>query len=161
MAHAPHLRGHGTNSQDHNHSYLAPVPRDEVLVLAGSPQHSQHHQKCSRSVASHHGLVGGVSVSTHYIPPKVTHKIQESPTLDLAEDCFRFVTGYFEIISASSPHIYHSALVAAPKDSIVRKLYESHSPFHSSRMRRTGVVGCKYRGHSTSLSARAGRMVAM
>ena len=48
--------------------------------------------------------------------------------LDLADDCSRFVTGYFEIISTSSPHIYHSALVLAPKASIVRKLYyESHS----------------------------------
>ena len=56
--------------------------------------------------------------------------IQESPTLDLANDCFRFVTGYFEIISASSPHIYHSALVLAPTNSIVRELYEPHArPF--------------------------------
>ena len=40
------------------------------------------------------------------------------------------MTGYFEIIGASSQHIYHSALVVAPKDSIVRKLYESHAhPF--------------------------------
>ena len=52
--------------------------------------------------------------------------IQESPTLDLANDCSRFVTGYFEIISASAPHIYHSALVSTPKTSVVRKLYESH-----------------------------------
>ena len=51
--------------------------------------------------------------------------------LDLADDCSRFVTGYFEIISTSSPHIYHSALVLAPKASIVRKLYyEPHAhPF--------------------------------
>ena len=56
--------------------------------------------------------------------------IQESPTLDLVNDCFRFVTGYFEIISASSPHIYHSALTVTPMDSIVRKLFESHAhPF--------------------------------
>ena len=51
---------------------------------------------------------------------------QESPTLDLVSDCSRFVTGYFEIISASCSHIYHSALLLAPKMSIVRKLYESH-----------------------------------
>ena len=57
-------------------------------------------------------------------------RIQESPTLDLAHDCFRFVTGFFEIVSASSPHIYHSALVLAPQESIVRKLYGSHAhPF--------------------------------
>ena len=50
--------------------------------------------------------------------------------LDLVEDCLRFVTGYFEIISASSTHIYHSALVVAPQESIVRQLYESHAqPF--------------------------------
>jgi len=61
-------------------------------------------------------------------------RIQESPTLELANDCFRFVTGYFEIISASSAHIYHSALVFAPQESMVRKLYEPHAcPF-------TGVV---------------------
>ena len=54
-------------------------------------------------------------------------QIQESPTFDLANDCFRFVTGYFEIISASSQHIYHSALVVAPRNSIVRKLYELHA----------------------------------
>jgi len=57
-------------------------------------------------------------------------RIQESPTLDLANDCSRFVTVYFEVISASAPHIYHSALVVAPQKSIVRKLYGSHAhPF--------------------------------
>ncbi|KAF9786304.1 hypothetical protein BJ322DRAFT_780531 [Thelephora terrestris] len=56
--------------------------------------------------------------------------LKESSTLDLTHDCYRFVTGYFEIISASSPHIYHSALVLCPTTSIVRKLYETHAqPF--------------------------------
>ena len=55
---------------------------------------------------------------------------QESPTLELVNDCSRFVTGYSEIISASSQHIYHSALVFTPTTSILRKLYESHArPF--------------------------------
>ena len=53
--------------------------------------------------------------------------MQGSPTFELANDCFRFVTGYFEVISASSQHIYHSALVVAPRNSIVRKLYEPHT----------------------------------
>ena len=48
---------------------------------------------------------------------------QESPTLDLTNDCFRFVTGSFEVISLSAPHIYHSALPLSPKTSIVQKLY--------------------------------------
>ena len=56
--------------------------------------------------------------------------IQELPTLDLVKDCSRFVTGFFEIISTSSPHIYHSGLVWTPETSIVWKLYGSHArPF--------------------------------
>lgn len=38
-------------------------------------------------------------------------------------DCLRFVTEFFEVISQSGPHIYHSALQLAPQSSIVRKLY--------------------------------------
>ena len=70
-------------------------------------------------------------VSAFGIPPVFTHAgIQESPTLDLANDCLRFVTSYFEVIDLSAPHIYHSALAFSPKTSIVRKLYESHArPF--------------------------------
>ena len=49
-----------------------------------------------------------------------------SPTLDLVNDCFRFVTGFFEIIKESAPHIYHSALPLSPRTSIVRGLYQSH-----------------------------------
>ena len=60
-------------------------------------------------------------------PQSYSDKIQESPTLDLANDCFRFTTGYLEVISASSQHIYHSALVVTPRNSIVWKLYESHA----------------------------------
>ena len=48
---------------------------------------------------------------------------QESPTLDLANDCFRFVTGFFEMISTSAPHIYHSALLLSPPTSVVQNLY--------------------------------------
>jgi len=62
--------------------------------------------------------------------PVYPDQIQESSTLDLANECSRFVTGYFDIISASAPHIYHSALVLTPRTSIVRKLYEAHAhPF--------------------------------
>ncbi|KAF9645843.1 YVTN repeat-like/Quino protein amine dehydrogenase [Thelephora ganbajun] len=56
--------------------------------------------------------------------------LEMSPTLDLINDCFRFVMGFFEIISTSCPHIYHSALPLCPRKSIVRSLYESHArPF--------------------------------
>ena len=50
--------------------------------------------------------------------------------LDLVTDCLCFTTGYFEVISASSQHIYHSALALAPKKSIVWELYGSQAdPF--------------------------------
>ena len=49
--------------------------------------------------------------------------IQKSPVLDLINDCFRFTTGFFEVISTSAPHIYHSALLLSPHTSIVRTLH--------------------------------------
>jgi WD40 repeat protein len=52
--------------------------------------------------------------------------IQESPTLELVSDCSRFVTQHFEVISTSSPHIYHSALALTPRESIIRQLFKSH-----------------------------------
>lgn len=54
-------------------------------------------------------------------------QIQESANvndlLDTATDCLRFVTEFFEVISQSGTHIYHSAVQLAPHLSIVRKLY--------------------------------------
>ena len=43
--------------------------------------------------------------------------------LDIARDYFHFVTKFFEPISVSAPHIYHSALELSPISSIVRRLY--------------------------------------
>ena len=48
---------------------------------------------------------------------------QELPTLDLANDCFRFVMAFFEVINTSVPHIYHSALPLCPKESTIQALY--------------------------------------
>ena len=50
-------------------------------------------------------------------------QIQESSTLDLANDCHQFVIRFFKVISTSAPHIYHSALQISPKESIVWALY--------------------------------------
>ena len=49
---------------------------------------------------------------------------------DIVTDCHRFVTEFFEVISKSAPHIYHSALQLAPQSSIIWKLYsqQTHSP---------------------------------
>ena len=43
--------------------------------------------------------------------------------LDTTADCLHFVTEFFEVISQSAPHIYHSALLLAPQSSIVWRLY--------------------------------------
>ena len=43
--------------------------------------------------------------------------------LDIAKDCFQFVTKFFEVINVSAAHIYHSALELCPMSSIIRKLY--------------------------------------
>ena len=43
--------------------------------------------------------------------------------LNTTADCLRFVTEFFEVISQSGPHIYHSALLLAPRSSVVWKLY--------------------------------------
>ena len=56
--------------------------------------------------------------------------VDVSTLLDTAADCLRFVTEFFDIISKSGPHIYHSALQLTPQSSIVWKLYSQqiHSP---------------------------------
>ena len=56
--------------------------------------------------------------------------MQVSPTLDLVRDYSRFVISFFEVISASAPHIYHSALLLSPQTSITRRLYKQYAyPF--------------------------------
>src|ERR1700753_4082350 len=53
--------------------------------------------------------------------------MQVSPTLDLVRDYSRFVISFFEVISASAPHIYHSALLLSPQTSITRRLYKQYT----------------------------------
>ena len=50
-----------------------------------------------------------------------------TPAPSLVKDYFRFVITFFEVISASAPHIYHSALPLSPRQSTVRKLYEQYA----------------------------------
>ena len=59
-------------------------------------------------------------------------QIQAPPALGLShvKDYFRFVIKFFEIISISAPHIYHTALPLSPQGSTIHKLYEQHAyPF--------------------------------
>ena len=50
---------------------------------------------------------------------------------NVAKDYFHLVTEFFEPITASATHIYHSALELSPLSSIVRRLYyhQRHTPF--------------------------------
>ena len=75
-------------------------------------------------------------VSTTDVIPQCTEiRIKASPTLDLFNDCYYFVTRSYEIIQGSAPHIYHSALPLSPKTSIVWQLYNSE---HAKPL--TGIV---------------------
>ena len=69
-----------------------------------------------------------------YSPDELTEAysnwVQESPILDLVNDCFKFVTTFFEVISESAPHICHSALPLSPHTSIVQEQYKQYAqPF--------------------------------
>jgi len=48
----------------------------------------------------------------------------------MARDYFHFVTKFFEVISVSAPHIYHSALVVSPQSSAIREHYYCHPFWH-------------------------------
>ncbi|KAF9784010.1 hypothetical protein BJ322DRAFT_973361, partial [Thelephora terrestris] len=48
---------------------------------------------------------------------------EETSLLDLTNDCFRFIVGFFEVISTSALDVYHTALVLSPKESMVQKQY--------------------------------------
>ena len=49
--------------------------------------------------------------------------VDNTTPINTITDCLQFVTEFFEIISQSGPHIYHSALQLAPQSSIVQRLY--------------------------------------
>ena len=59
---------------------------------------------------------------------------EDQELLDTARDFFQFVTRFFEVIKASAPHIYHSALELSPKSSIIQKHYH-HQHFQDPKPR--------------------------
>ena len=71
-------------------------------------------------------MVGGM---LGFYPQYFAHSnlIQVSPTLELVNDCLKFVVSFFEPISTSAPHIYHSALLLSPQTSIVKQLYKPYN----------------------------------
>ena len=62
----------------------------------------------------------------------VMHQVaRDEGLLEITKDYFLFVTTFFEPISVSAVHIYHSALELSPLTSIVRRSYyhRRHTPF--------------------------------
>ena len=57
--------------------------------------------------------------------------VRDEELLNIARDYLNFVTRFFEPISVSAVHIYHSALELSPLSSIVRRVYyhRRHTPF--------------------------------
>jgi hypothetical protein len=53
----------------------------------------------------------------------ITQVAKDEKLLGTARDCFYFATKFFEPISVSATHIYHSVLELSPLSSSVRKLY--------------------------------------
>ena len=55
---------------------------------------------------------------------------EDKELLEAARDYFCFVTRFFEPISVSATHIYHSALALSPLSSVVRRTYynQRHTP---------------------------------
>lgn len=54
--------------------------------------------------------------------------IDPRPVLNTVTDCLRFVTEFFEVISQSGPHIYHSALLLSPSLSTIQNFHRRHIP---------------------------------
>ena len=65
---------------------------------------------------------------------QVQLSINVNTLLDTTADCLRFVTEFYEVISQSVPHIYHSALQLVPKSSIIQKLYGQEIYSHVARV---------------------------
>ena len=87
--------------------------------------------------------------------------------LNTARDYFYFATKFFEPISVSATHIYHSALELSPLSSIVRRLYYQRRHTSSPRVivgnqdswDQQLVISCKY-DHNLCAWSPCGRFIA-
>ncbi|KAF9645955.1 hypothetical protein BDM02DRAFT_3189254 [Thelephora ganbajun] len=69
------------------------------------------------------GAVGGVIVGLEQLILRLHELSGNEELLDTARDYSHFVATFFEPISVSATHIYHSAMELSPLSSIVRKRY--------------------------------------
>ena len=65
---------------------------------------------------------------------QIKDSVNVNTLLNTVTDFLRFVTEFFEVISRSGPHTYHSALQLSPQSSIIRKLYGQHISSPVSRI---------------------------
>jgi len=81
------------------------------------------------------GGLFGISLQHH---PILTHTItqvaRDDQLLNMARDYFHFATKFYEVITTSATHIYHSALELSPLSSAVRRLYYHQRPTPSPRV---------------------------
>ncbi|KAF7967583.1 hypothetical protein HWV62_33747 [Athelia sp. TMB] len=99
---------------------------DEVLTLLGS--FSSEYllfwiEACSLLGDLRNQLVHLEAVQRTWVKPEE----QELITIICLNDCTRFIREFFPVISISCGHVYESALVFAPHESILRKLYSLQS----------------------------------
>ena len=92
-----------------------------------------------------------------WLPMQAESQVQASVDVNLllnaTGDYLRFVTEFFEIISQSGTHIYHSAIQLAPRSSIVRKLYNEH--IHSPMLKIVTGVPDLWDSCTASVGARS------
>jgi len=72
----------------------------------------------------------GLSILTQ---SQIQVSIDINPIFKTAVDFLRFVTMFFELISKSGPHIYHSALQLTSPSSMIRELY-AHQSYSATKV---------------------------
>jgi hypothetical protein len=95
----------------------------EVLSVVGAVGDAAHALTTTIEWLNEVCIDGLVSRTTKLTQCQIKVSIDASSLLDTTADCLCFVTEFFEVISQSASHIYHSALQLAPQSSIVQKLY--------------------------------------
>ncbi|KAF9642509.1 hypothetical protein BDM02DRAFT_3176724 [Thelephora ganbajun] len=112
------------------HSHLTKTEGDVVDVISRLRVFLEEKFLAWLEVVSVLGAVRGAIVGLEQLIPWLQEVPRNEELLDTARDYSHFVRTFFEPISVSATHIYHSALELSPLASTVRKRYYfwRHSP---------------------------------